>query len=149
MTTPHPAAAALLKGAEEIAFLTCDLRETLEQYGGDVGHTERDGHLRRQWANAEPEARAALLLNFAWHSREHQLPPSADWSGEYANDLHRYAAAFEGGAEQFHGREFPAMPLPGKAGALASSLAFDRDDTDVSLGTVLLLMAPIYLHTVS
>ncbi|MER7050391.1 hypothetical protein ABT391_36800 [Streptomyces jumonjinensis] len=143
MTTPQ-AAAALLESAEKTAFLTCDLREALERHGGDVARAERDGHLLRQWDSAEPEARAGLLLSFAWHSRTHQLPPSEDWGSEYANELHGYAAAFEGASESFHGSGFPAMPLPGKARALASSLAFDRDEPELSLKTALLLMAPVY-----
>ncbi|WP_170198492.1 hypothetical protein, partial [Streptomyces chryseus] len=92
---------------------------------------------------AEPETRACLLLNFAWHSREHDVAPSEDHAGEYAANLHRYAADFAGDSEAFHGPRFPAMPLPGQAGPLASSLAFDRDDCDISLKTMLLLMEPI------
>lgn len=35
--------------------------------------------------------------------------------------------AVDGDSEAFHGVRFPAMPLPGQAGALASSLALAMD----------------------
>ncbi|MFD5223908.1 MULTISPECIES: hypothetical protein [Streptomyces] len=135
----HPLGVAM-----QIADVTLDLREALaEEYDGDVQEAAADSDLRRRWAEAEPETRACLLLSFAWHSREHDVTVTDDHGGAYAEDLHQYAAAFEGGSEAFHGPRFPSMPLPGQAGALASSVAFDRDDCDTSLKTVLLLMAPV------
>ncbi|HWU07518.1 MAG TPA: hypothetical protein VN520_14245 [Streptomyces sp.] len=128
----------------QIAGVTLDLRETLETYGGTAERAAIVGTLRRRWAEAEPETRAALLLNFAWASREAEMTFADDHAGLYAANFHQYAANFEGDSEAFHGPRFPSMPLPGQAGALASSLGFDREDTDISLKTVLLLMEPVY-----
>ncbi|MFE6189813.1 hypothetical protein ACFQ6U_35900 [Streptomyces sp. NPDC056465] len=137
-------AGQLLGIAMQISDVTIDLRETLETYGGTAERAAIDGGLRRRWADAEPETRAALLLSFAWHSREADMTFADDHAGLYASDFHQYAAAFEGDSSAFHGPGFPAMPLPAQAGALASSLGFDREDTDISLKTVLLLMEPVY-----
>ncbi|WP_432112568.1 hypothetical protein [Streptomyces sp. YPW6] len=130
--------------AMQTSEMTLDLRETLETYGGTAERAAIVGTLRRRWADVEPEARAALLLNFAWASREAEMTFADDHAGLYAADFHQYAADFQGGSEAFHGPRFPLMPLPGQAGALASSLGFDREDTDISLKTVLLLMEPVY-----
>jgi hypothetical protein len=51
--------------------------------------------------------------------------------------------AREGDSEAFHGAGFPAPPLPGPAGILASSLGFDRDDVAVSLETALILLSAV------
>ncbi|MGW1365237.1 hypothetical protein ACWCQP_48825 [Streptomyces chartreusis] len=109
-----------------------------------------DQEVAEAWAQAEPETRSALLLSLAWGSREHgvypgYLPDGADDAGyATAEELHRYAREFSGSSEEFHGVRFPAMPLPGPAGAYASSLGFDReeDGLDVSLRAALLLLAP-------
>ncbi|MCX4871108.1 MULTISPECIES: hypothetical protein [unclassified Streptomyces] len=149
------AAGSLLGIGMQIADVSIDLRETMEQYKGDVQRASRHGGLRGRWAQAEPETRSALLLNLAWASREAELDYGADADGAfpehldryaagYAEDFHGYASGFRDGSEAFHGKAFPAMPLPGQAGALASSLGFDRDDTDISLKTALILLAPVY-----
>lgn len=132
--------------AMQIPDMTLDLRQALEDHDGDHLQAADDPGLRRRWEEVEPETRAALLLNFAWHSREHDVPLLlGNYAAvQYASDLHDYAANFTGDAEAFHGPQFPMMPLPGQAGALASSVGFDRDDTDVALITVMILMEPVY-----
>ncbi|NEE30193.1 hypothetical protein G3M53_32680 [Streptomyces sp. SID7982] len=130
--------------AMQTAGITLDLRETLETYGGTAERAAIVGTLRRRWADVEPEARAALLLTFAWASREAEMTFADDQAGLYAAEFHRHASEFQGDSEAFHGPRFPSMPLPGQAGTLASSLGFDREDTDISLKTVLLLMEPVY-----
>ncbi|MGW1675670.1 hypothetical protein [Streptomyces sp. NPDC002324] len=132
--------------AMQIPDVTLGLREAMELHDGDHLQAAADTGLRRHWEEAEPETRAALLLNFAWASRKHDVPLLLGDMGavQYASDLHEYAATFQGDSEAFHGPRFPAMPLPGQAGALASSVGFDRDDTDVSLVTVLILLQPLY-----
>lgn len=132
--------------AMQIPDITLELRDALERHDGDHLQAADDTGLRRRWEEAEPETRSALLLNLAWASRKHEVPLLlGDMAAvQYASDLHDYAATFEGDSDAFHGPRFPAMPLPGQAGALASSVGFDRDDTDVSLITVLILMQPLY-----
>ncbi|MFF7258647.1 hypothetical protein [Streptomyces microflavus] len=132
--------------AMQIPDVTLEMREVLEQYKGDHLKAGQHGGLRRRWAEVEPETRSALMLNLAWASREQEVPLLlGDMAAvQYASDLHEYAANFEGDSEAFHGPRFPMMPLPGQAGALASSVGFDRDDTDVSLITALILMQPLY-----
>jgi hypothetical protein len=109
---------------------------------------EHDGDWQRAatalepaWRGAEPELRAALLLGFAWSSRNATIADTDTPAGLYAADLHRYAVEFTDGVEAFHGERFPLLPLPGPAGVLASSVAFDREDADISLRTALLLAA--------
>jgi hypothetical protein len=127
----------------QIQDVLIDLKEVLEQYRGDVERACGHKGLLNRWTEAAGETRSALLLNLAWAARTGQLDAGEDTAGLYAADLHTYARTFEGDSEAFHGARFPAMPLPGQAGALASSLGFDRDDVEVSLKTVLLLLAVV------
>uniref|UniRef100_UPI00110F7278 hypothetical protein n=1 Tax=Streptomyces chryseus TaxID=68186 RepID=UPI00110F7278 len=67
-------APSVLGTAMQITDVTLALRETLlGEYDGDLEDAADDIELRRIWAEAEPETRACLLLNFAWHSREHDV----------------------------------------------------------------------------
>ncbi|WP_069162940.1 hypothetical protein [Nocardia altamirensis] len=95
--------------------------------------------LEPDWNTAEPEYRAALLLGFAWSSRTSILTEDESPAGLYAAELHGYSREFSGTVNDFHGEQYPLLPYPGPAGALAASIAFDRDDTDISLQTALLL----------
>lgn len=136
--------AGLLGIGMQIPGVTLALRGALDEHGNDVDQAAVDRELFVTWDEAEPESRSALLLNLAWAAREGQLREDDESHGHgYAAELHRYAVEFTGDSEAFHGPRFPAMPLPGQAGALASSLGFDRDDTAISLKSVLLLMAAI------
>ncbi|MQS18025.1 hypothetical protein F7Q99_39020 [Streptomyces kaniharaensis] len=135
------AAGSLLGIAMQIPDVTIELADVLDQYDGDARRAARHRGLLRTWTDAAPETRSALLLNMAWHSREAPLNAGDSTAGLYATDLHEYARTHAGDSESFHGRGFPAMPLPGQAGALASSLGFDRDDLEISLETVLILQA--------
>lgn len=137
-------AGSLLGIAMQIPRVSMDLRDTLDHHRGNVARAARDAGMRRTWADAAPETRSALLLNLAWGARDGQLGDDDESSAHgYAAELHKYAREHDGDSESFHGKAFPAMPLPGPAGALASSVGFDRDDTDVSLGSVLILMSAI------
>lgn len=137
-------AGSLLGIGMQIPGVSLDLREALDRHRGNVDRAATDRGMLRTWEQAAPETRSALLLNLAWAAREGQLPEDDDSHGYgYASDLHGYAAGFGGDSEAFHGRQFPAMPLPGQAGALASSVGFDRDDNEISLKSALLLMAAI------
>jgi hypothetical protein len=137
------AAGSLLGIAMQIPDVTMSLTEVMDQYRGDVDRAAGHKGLLRTWTEAAPETRSALLLNLAWAAREGQLDAGEDTAALYAGDLHEYASTFEGDSEAFHGAGFPAMPLPGQAGALASSLGFDRDDVEISLKTVLLLLTVV------
>ncbi|MBF6333477.1 hypothetical protein [Nocardia transvalensis] len=97
--------------------------------------------LQHDWARTAPQFRAALLLAFSWSSRVATIAAADTAAGLYANDLHRHACEFTGGPNEFHGMKFPLLPYPGPAGILASSLAFDRDDLNISLETALILAA--------
>ena len=139
--TTEPVVPHLLAIAMQIPDVLMDLQESLVDHGMDVSRTAQDTALLERWKQAEPESRAALLLSAAWGAREKELPTEPVTVGlEYARDLHGYAKA-ETDSEKFHGVSYPAMPLPGQAGALASSYAFDRSDLRHSLRTVLILLA--------
>ncbi|WP_331718138.1 hypothetical protein OG985_50290 (plasmid) [Streptomyces sp. NBC_00289] len=135
--------------AMQIPDVTMTLAEAIDRHPllEDALH---DQEVTQTWERAEPETRAALLLSLAWGSREHgiypgYLPDGADDYGyRTAEEFHQYARDFAGSSEEFHGARFPMMPLPGQAGAFASSLGFDReeDGLDVSLRAALLLLAP-------
>ncbi|MFF4188191.1 hypothetical protein ACFYZ9_33850 [Streptomyces sp. NPDC001691] len=124
----------------EISEAQIGMRDALDVHGGDVAATSGDEALRRRWAKAAPETRAGVLLSAAWGSRDKVLTPTDDWPGRFATDFREYARA-TADSETFHGAAFPAMPLPGQAGALASTLGFDREDTDTALATALRLLA--------
>lgn len=124
----------------EIALLSAQILGTLAEYHNDPAPAATDADLRRAWADAEPETRAAMLLSHAWQTRTGTLPASAEDAAHlYATELHTYARDHTGDGAAFTGPAWPAMPLPGRAGALASSLGFDRDDLDISLLCLLLL----------
>ncbi|MFE3002710.1 hypothetical protein ACFXG4_48090 [Nocardia sp. NPDC059246] len=140
-------------GLEEIVQALFALQYRIGSLLHDVEHdwraaAEHPG-MQHDWAQAEPELRAALLLGFAWSSRNATLPHADSPAGLYAADLHRHAREHSGDHHSFHGPGFPLLPYPGPAGALASSVAFDREDLDISLDTALLLATtdgPTALH---
>jgi hypothetical protein len=127
------------------AVLTA-LTDALDRHGDDPAAAALDAVALRTWVEALPEVRACILLSSAYGAGGSPSPTVPDKLGpvvaEYVPEFHRYAAASPPDqAEAFHGRGFPAMPLPGQAGALASSLGFDRDDLPISLGVALVLLA--------
>jgi len=122
------------------------LTEALDQAGGDVERAVENGGAFEEWAEAEPEVRSCLLLTAAWGAGEGPAPVVPEGAhphiAPYVEDLHKYATAHPADqSKTFHGEHFPAMPLPGQAGALASSLGFDRDDLEISFGVTLMLLA--------
>jgi hypothetical protein len=130
--------------AMQISGLTVELSEAYDRHSDDIDQAADDPTVFHNWDQAEGESRAAILLNLAWGARAAQLREDDDSHGHgYAAELHRYAAEFTGDSEQFHGARFPLMPLPGQAGALASSLGFDRDDTAISLKAALILLGGV------
>jgi len=131
--------------AMQVSGIVLDLRGTLDHYSGDVDQAASDRELIDTWTDAAGESRAAILLNLAWGSRGLPLRAAGDRAGaDYAAELHMYAnQAGAEDSEAFHGAGFPAPRLPGPAGALASSLGFDREDVGISLETALILMAAI------
>jgi hypothetical protein len=100
----------------------------------------RTTQMQQGWLIAEPETRAGLLLSLAWRARSAAPLPTATTPEQYASDLQSYASKHTGDIDTFHGSDFPAMPLPGPAGALASSYAFDHGDLDLSVETALILL---------
>ncbi|MFJ8677710.1 hypothetical protein [Streptomyces sp. NPDC093589] len=137
--TPLPQRVAM-----QIPQVINEMTETLAKYGGTVGRAAVDDGLRRCWAEAEPETRACVLLTLAWSTRGDDIAFSDDPAGVYADDFGKYVEAFEGDSEAWHGASFPMMPLPGTAGALASSLGFEREETDLTLKTALLLKTSLF-----
>jgi hypothetical protein len=135
----------VLETAMEIPDVLLELGEALDEHTDVVDQAVADDHAREAWSSASPEARSAILLNLAWYARYATLTNEAAESngGMYAADLLGYARNFTGDDEAFHGRGFPALPLPGQAGALATSVAFDRDDLPISLKTALLMLSLI------
>lgn len=138
-----------LATATELPQLLGDLNDHLDVYDGDPQMAIGDGLGLTIWTEASGEARSALLLSLAWTSRAGGLPQSPPPSTAdreylhghvYAVEFHRYARE-ETDSEKFHGKGYPAMPLPGKAGALASSCGFDADDIEITYITALLLLA--------
>lgn len=128
--------------AMQVSQIVLDLRGTLDHYSRDVAQAAGDRELMDTWSGAAGESRSAVLLGLAWGSRGLPLRSDSVPAVDYAAELHMYAnQAGEEDSEAFHGAGFPAPPLPGPAGILASSLGFDRDDVGVSLETALILMA--------
>ena len=129
--------------AMQVSQIVLDLRGTLDHYSGDAAQAAGDQELIDAWTDAAGESRAAILLNLAWGSRGLPLRSVSVPAVNYAAELHMYANQAVDDSEAFHGAGFPAPPLPGPAGTLASSLGFDQNDVGVSLETALILMAAI------
>ncbi|THA28468.1 hypothetical protein [Streptomyces sp. A1547] len=142
----------LLQVGGQIPDVIGALDQALEDNGDSIEDAADVPGLEELWADAEPESRAAVLLGTAWLTRKGPFWPTDpeeenDMAGDpawmLAEELHQYALDFTGGAEDWHGARFPAMPLPGPAGALSSSSAFDRDDNPVTLRAAMYLLAPV------
>lgn len=136
---PHP---RVIEMTELLAHITA----TLAAHRLSLDAAAADPELSRAWDAAQPETRAGLLLSFAWETRAGTLPTidREDDAHRYAVELRGHANAYPGDGIGFLGRHWPDMPLPGPAGALASSLGFDREDTEESLLTMLLLVLAGY-----
>lgn len=133
----------LMGVAMQIPGVVMDLREVLTEKDGDVEAAANDAELIETWEGAQPESRAAVLLSLAWNARKAEMEPQDSTASMYAEELYGFAREHEeggGDSESFHGAGFPQMPLPGKAGAMCSSIAFDRDDLGCTLLCALLLM---------
>lgn len=140
MTIPHGFDTAM-----QLPPVLFALTGALEDADLSLAQATVDAGVAKVWAEAEPEVRACILLSAAFGAGRGPAPVVPDdmnpYVADYVEDFHRYAAAFSTDqSEAFHGRAFPAMPLPGQAGALASSLAFDRDDLPISVGVALVLL---------
>lgn len=132
--------------AMQLPSVLLALTDALEENDLDPVLAMHDDDIAEIWESAEPEVRAGILLLAAFGAGRGPAPVVGDGAHThvegYVEDLHKYAATFaDDQSEAFHGLRFPAMPLPGQAGALASSLGFDRDDLHISLGTALVLLA--------
>lgn len=138
---PFAHAAGLMDTIMSIPDISISLGKAFAEHQGDVEQTADDITLLGRWIKAEPESRAAVLMSLAWLSREGDVPDGAGAAALYARDLHRHARDQNGDHEAFFSTRYPAMPLHGQAGALATSVAFDREDTDISLKTALILLA--------
>lgn len=141
MTSPQTFTTAM-----QLPGVLLTLTGALDQADGDVAQAAENGGAFEDWAEAEPEVRSCILLSAAWGAGRGPAPAVPDGGhphvAPYVEDFHQYAAAFPSDqSEAFHGAHFPAMPLPGQAGALASLLGFDRDDLDISFGVALVLLA--------
>ncbi|WP_327286807.1 hypothetical protein [Streptomyces sp. NBC_01198] len=137
----HMAMAAELLGTSvQIPDVTMNLTIALNEHHNDVDLAAADNALLRSWTGAADETRSAVLLSMAWTSRPLALAAPDVTAGRYAQAMHAYARGFSGGETEFVGPAFPRSPLPGKAGALASWIGFDRDDI-AGLKAALILMA--------
>jgi hypothetical protein len=130
----------VLGTAVQIPDVTMNLTVALNQHHNDIALAAADNVLLRSWTGVAGETRSAVLLALAWASRTLDHAASDDTAGLYAKDLHAYARGFSGSEVEFVGPVFPRLPLPGKAGALASWIGFDRDDV-AGLKAALILMA--------
>lgn len=128
----------------QIPAVIDELQDALNETGRDPQRAASLSRPLAAWTAAEPETRAAILLNAAWASRAAHMDVTAAHPHVtgYVADLNGYANT-AADSETFHGPAFPAMPLPGQAGALATSLAFDRDDLAISLETAMVLIVHI------
>jgi len=108
--------------------------------GSDVKMVGSSPKLAQKWATAAPQVRAAVLLDAAWASRKRTVPTGGSPAQAHTHDLNRCARAHEGDKKTFRGPSFPAMPLPGNAGAYASLLGFNQDEAETSLETALMLL---------
>jgi hypothetical protein len=80
-----------------------------------------------------------LLLSLAWHARTRESVAGDTTSQQYAGDLQKFAVDHTGGLESFHGDNYPAGPLPGRAGERVTSYTEGSADLALSLETALIL----------
>ncbi len=128
----------------EIPDVLNELAAVLDEQGNAFDRAAEDEDLLESWSTSSPEARAGVLLRLAWQARTSQTLASAAPSiaGTYAEELLASARTFAADdRDAFQGPDFPALPLPGVAGALATRLSFNADDLPISLATALVLLA--------
>ncbi|GHE09203.1 hypothetical protein [Streptomyces alanosinicus] len=117
------------------------LTHGLTTFGGDAQQARITYGFSSLWAFSSPEVRRYLLLLVAWEARDtaandNQYPSTA---GQYAQAFTQYAAEW---ARQNPGSTADAFCTGQHSAYIAAgSLAFDRDDLEVSLETALLLSA--------
>lgn len=121
----------------EVEAVKGRLFATALRHGGDPAAAAADPHLLSLWTAVEPETRGLLLLAAAQGDRP--VPTSEDSAGYYAASLRTYAHENPGEWQEFIGPHYTRLPVTGPAGALASSLAFDREEHATSLRVLLLL----------
>ncbi|MFG2143699.1 hypothetical protein ACGFRG_05800 [Streptomyces sp. NPDC048696] len=108
-----------------------------------------DPTLNSSWERTAPEVRTVVLLAAAWQARQADRTPisrGGDLEQHYAVELakaaHEWADQY--GSDDAAFTAFINTPAAGRL--LASSLAFDRDDTPLSLLVVLTLTARFPKH---
>jgi hypothetical protein len=126
--------------AQEARLFALLIEGALVNHDGDATRTsERSGGLRELWAALEPEVRRYVLLFATWPVRSTPWPDVDGLAERYAAELARFAAQW---AAAHPGAGWAAFcSAPHSAFSLASSLAFDRDDLDVSWSTAVFLLA--------
>lgn len=118
------------------------MSEVLADVEGDWRRAHADDELAAQWAAAEPETRAAILVHLAWTARGADMVREEGAGSMYADQLVQFAAEFTEGSEAFHGVSYPVGPLPRHpAATMAVSIAFDRDDLGAGRFAALKLMS--------
>ncbi|MFI6469806.1 hypothetical protein ACIBL5_06010 [Streptomyces sp. NPDC050516] len=139
MTTDRPRERTMPL-AQEARLFALLIEGALVSHNGDAAlASERSGGLRDLWAALEPEVRRYLLLFATWPVRNTSWHGGGSMAERYAAELARFATRW---AAKNPGAGWAAFcSAPHSAFSLASSLAFDRDDLDVSWTTAVLLLA--------
>ncbi|MGG2460513.1 hypothetical protein ACO0M4_11935 [Streptomyces sp. RGM 3693] len=127
----------------EIPVLAQLFAGQLASRNDDVTLARHHQGLRALWAAASPESRRQLLLFVSWGARESTASTTnkdtLSTADQYARAFAHYASSWaeqhpEGGVEGFCTEQHSAR-------LAASSLAFDHDELNASLETVLLLVS--------
>lgn len=130
----------VLEISAELPLLLRGLGDAIARYP-TLDDVAKSTQVTDLWASASPESRAALLLRCGHHaSTGSGIPSDGSDSARYASELAEAARHVPRDARECCGEAFPAPPLPGPAGALATSLGHDRDDLDTSLRTAVILL---------
>ncbi|QNE18315.1 hypothetical protein F1D05_10940 [Kribbella qitaiheensis] len=123
----------------QMVRITPMLFEALAGADGDPMIAARFPDLRSTWSGTEQQTRAALLLSLAWHARTRESVAGDTTSQQYPGDLQKFAVDHTGDLESFHEDNYPARPLPGRAGERVTSYTEGRADLTLSLETALIL----------
>ncbi|GGU26484.1 hypothetical protein [Streptomyces violascens] len=139
MTTDRPPRHRTMPVAQEARTIVLLMEGTLAQHGWDIARARDKNRLRDLWAVIEPEVRRHILLLATWPARNTTGSGTDSVAEKYALELAAYAAQWAAEHPNADGASFHLIWHP--AHSLASSLAFDRDDPDVSWATALTLLA--------
>ncbi|MEU5434510.1 hypothetical protein AB0G73_14200 [Streptomyces sp. NPDC020719] len=139
MTANQPPRRRTMPVSREAHLIILLAEASLADCQWDVARARDSSALHGVWDAVEPEVRRHILLFATWAVRDASWDATAGMAERFAAELAAYATRWAAEHPDANAAEFSAGQH--RAFILASSLAFDQDDLDVSWEAALTLIA--------